>query len=117
MEQGWEEESRYCRDQVDDRGRRVEPGHEDEQCDRRDHGDNELGKVLAEVALQLVDTLDQRYQEVAGALLVQSAGPQLDRLTVDLAPHPHLYRQGCAVARGLFQVLEERAKEDGRHDR
>ena len=76
MEQGREKESRHGRDEVDERGRQVEPGHEDKQSYRSDHRDDELRKVLAEVALELINAF-----EADGRLVVDAL--ELDRPVYD----------------------------------
>jgi hypothetical protein len=66
------------REYEEDRGRaHIKEGHEGEDDDRREQGDDNLRQVEAEKGIERFDALDQGEDGVAGAALVEVAGAEL----------------------------------------
>ena len=54
--------------------RQIEKGNEGEDGDRRHDGDQEGGKELAEIGLELFHAVDHRQHHIPGALLAEPGG-------------------------------------------
>ena len=79
--------------------RHVPPGDEGEDRERRQAGDAELRQILAEEGLQLLDAVDQRQHDAAGALAREPGGAELGHLVVKPAAQNFLDARGGARAR------------------
>ena len=64
---------------------------------RRQHRDRQLRHVLAEKGLQLLDAVDDRQHDPAGALAGEPGRPQLGELVVEAAAQILLHAVGGAV--------------------
>ena len=77
--------------------RHVEPGDEGEDQDRADRRDEQLRQIFAEVDLQLLDAVDQRDQDVAGAGQTEMRRAQRHDLVVQRGAQIELNRRRRAV--------------------
>jgi hypothetical protein len=101
------------RDQHDYRDRQIPPHDEQEDRDRRQRGDTDLRQVLAEKALQLLDAVDQRQHDPAGALAGEPGRSQFGDLVVEPAAQILLDAAGGVVSDDGPAVVEEAAQQDG----
>ena len=82
---GWAAERWPPRREDDPGERQVDRGHDREDQERGQRGDEELGQVLAEVDLELLHALDDREDDVAGAGLGEVGGTERGDLRVERA--------------------------------
>ena len=95
------------------RDREIHEGNEGEDEDRGEGGDDELGKVLAEVDLELLDAFDHREDDVPGASPGEVRGAQRGDALVDGLAQGALHARRRAVRRHRAPVVERAAKDDG----
>ena len=87
--------------------------HEGEDCHRRAGGDRDLGNVLAEEGLQLLDAVDDRQHHAAGAFGTEPYRAERDDLVVQAYPQCLLH-PGCGPVRDHgSKIVEPGAKQDG----
>ncbi len=79
-DQGHERESEHHRGD-----RHVPEGDEGEDCQRSQHRDRQLRNVLTEEGLQLLDAVDDRQHDAAGALAGEPSRPECGNLVVEAA--------------------------------
>ena len=99
------------------RDRHVPPGDDGEHGERRERRDGELRHVLAEKALQLLDAVDHRQHDAAGALAGEPGRPEFGDLVVELEPQHLLHARRGAVRHHGALVFEKGAHEHHRRDR
>ena len=102
--------------QHDRRDRQVDEGDGREDQDRRQQGDQELRQELAEIGLELLDPVDQRQRERAGALAPDRARAERGDLLVDDAAQRHLHPRGGLVRDHGAPMLEHAAQHHHRRD-
>ena len=90
--------------------------HEGEDCHRRAGGDRDLGNVLAEEGLQLLDAVDDRQHHAAGAFGTKPYRAEGDDLVVQ--PHAQrLLHAGCGtVSNHGAKVVEAGAQQNRSED-
>ena len=94
------------------RDREIHEGDKGEDENRGEGGDDELGKVLAEVDLELLDALDHREDDVPGASPGEVRGAQRGDALVDGLAQGALHARRRAVRRHRAPVVERAAKDD-----
>ncbi len=92
--------------------RQVDRGHDREDQERGQRGDEELRQVLAEVDLELLHALDHREDDVAGAGLGEVGGTERGDLRVERRAQPRLDAGRGVVGDHRAPVLEEPAERD-----
>ena len=95
------------------RHRHVPEGDEDKDRQGCQHRDRQLRHVLAEKALQLLDAVDDRQHDPAGALAGEPGRPQLGELVVEAAAQILLHAVGGAVRDHGTLLLDPAAQDDG----
>ena len=75
-------------------------------------GHHHLRQELAVEDLEPLHPLAQRHQHVAGALLVEVSGTQVEGVPVELVVQPFLHPGGGLLAHHVPQILEQRAQRD-----
>ena len=96
-------------DHEDEPDDQVEGRHEKEDQHRRHRGYYHLRQELAVEDLEPFHSLAQRHQHVAGPLLVEVSGAQVEGVPVELVVQPFLHPGGGLLAHHVPQVLEQRA--------
>ncbi len=104
------------RDQHDGRDRQVPPHDEQKDRDRRQRGDADLGQVLAEKALQLLDPVDDRQHDAAGALAGEPGRPEFGDLVVKPAAQILLHPAGGIVGDHRAAMVEQAAQQHRESD-
>ncbi len=84
-EDGRRDQGHQGKDQHHRRHRHVPEGDKDEDCNWRQHGDRQLRHVLAEEGLQLLDAVDDRKHDAAGALAGEPCRPEFGNLVIETA--------------------------------
>ena len=100
-------------DEQDERDRQIDEGHEGEDEDRRERGDEELRQVLAEVDLELLDALDHRQDDVARARPREVGGAERGDVVVERLPEPRLHARRRVVGDHAPVEVEHAAQHDG----
>ena len=93
--------------------REVEKGDKDEDAERRQHADEDMGQVLAEIGLQLLDPVDHGEDDAAGALEGEVGGSQLDHLVIEALAEVELHQGGGAMGDHVAPIVENAAQ---KHD-
>ena len=106
-EDGRRDQGDECRDQHHRRDRHVPEGDEGKDRERRQHRDRQLRHVLAEKGLQLLDAVDDRQHDPAGALAGKPGRPQLGDLVVEAAAQLLLHPRRGAVRDHRAAMLDE----------
>ena len=99
-------------DHEDEPDDQVEGRHEKEDQHRRHPGHHHLRQELPVEDLEPLHPLAQRHQHVAGALLVEVSGTEVEGMPVELVVQPFLHPGGGLLAHHVPQVLEQRAQRD-----
>ena len=89
---------------------------EEEQGERRHKGIEELRHVLAEIALQLIHALDALLHQLRRGNMLPVAGPQAQKLRVDLLPHHPLDRARGEITHPRGILRREEAEDHSRQD-
>ena len=84
----------------------VQEGHVDEYQHGGGDGHDHLGEVLAEEVLQPLHTLDEGKHDVAGAGLVEMAGPEVQGVLEEVLPDLGLDDGGRVMADDVPEVEE-----------
>jgi len=96
--------------------RQVDRGHDREDQERGEGGDEELREVLAEVDLELLHALDDREDDVAGARLGEVRRAERGDLRVEPPAQPRLDARRGVVGHHRSAVLEDAAQGDEGRD-
>ncbi len=105
---GRRDQRHQCRDQHHRRHRHVPERDEDEDRQRRQHRDRQLRHILAEKGLQLLDAVDDRQHDAAGALAGKPGRSQLGDLVVKPAAQFLLHPRRGAVRDHRAAMLDRR---------
>src|SRR5207249_9982762 len=85
---------------------------EGENQDRRQYRYTELGQVLSEVRLELLDTLHHRHDDVAGARACEVRRPEGSDVIVQHGPEMTLHAGGRVVGDHRPVVLQPASRDD-----
>ena len=99
-------------DEEDQRREHIQRGHEREDDQRREEGDDELRQVLPEELVELLDAVDERQGGVTAAALVEVARAQCEHLLVELAADPDFHQRRRGVADLVSVELQDRPQHD-----
>ena len=96
----------------------VQDGHEDEDKDRCDGGDEYLGKVLAKEGLEAFDAVAEGEDDAAGASLIEVARAEGEAVPIEVLPDLDFDDVGGVVGGTVLKILENAtdADEDGDTD-
>ena len=97
--EGGKGEEEECRRQVD-------PCHEEEDADRCDERDDELGQVAPEVDVELLDRLDGGDKDITGASGAKRTWTEVEQVRVDASSQADLHAGGCFMPDELLQRNE-----------
>ena len=104
------------RHQHDRRDRHIPPRDKGEDRNRRQRGDADLRQILAEKALQLLDPVNQRQHDAAGAFAGKPGRAQFSDLVVETPAQIFLHAAGGTVRDNCAAMIEQTPQEDGARD-
>ena len=98
-----------CGAQHDQGDRHIKKRHNGKNQKGRQDRDGELGQVLPEINLELLDALDHRHDGIAGALKPKVRRTQTRHLIKDHLPKMHLHPGSRVVGHHGPQVFQPAA--------